>query len=267
MPFYYRATAATVSNANAPNQTPPTTQPGTVGTNGCYSDLDGSYSVNWTYTATGGVNPIGYRVQEATNIASIFFDNADEPLVNGANSKWSGSAQWTTQVNPSSTSPAYFVPDTANQNESLTQITPVMLTGTGATLSFLTNQSTEEGFDFLNVEVSNNGGASYNLLASYSGAFVGTRELDLGPYAGTSVKIRFRMVSDLVVPDAGTYIEDIRISTNNFTTLADVGPTPTTYAVPLRLTGTYIYRIAGIFSSTDGNVIGPFSNSRCVTVP
>jgi len=267
MPFYYRATGATVANANAPNQTPPTTLPGTVGANGCYNDADGNYSVNWTYTATGGVNPIGYRVQEATSIASIFFDNADEPLVNGANSKWSGSAQWTTQVNPLSASLAYFVPDTANQNESLTQITPVMLTGTGATLSFLTNQSTEEGFDFLNVEVSNNGGASYNLLASYSGAFVGTRELDLGPYAGTSVKIRFRMVSDLVAPDAGTYIEDIRISTNNYVTLADVPPTPTTYAITGRSPGTYTYRIAGIFSSPDGNVIGPYSNSRCVTRP
>ncbi|MBA3769437.1 MAG: hypothetical protein H0X08_02875, partial [Blastocatellia bacterium] len=166
-----------------------------------------------------------------------------------------------------SLSPAYFVPDTANQNESLTQTTPVMLTGTGASLSFVTNQSTEEGFDFIHVEVSNNGGVSYTTLASYSGVFVGTRELDLGPYAGTSVKVRFRMVSDLVVPDAGTYIEDIRISTNNYTTLADVPPTPTTYAVPLRLIGTYIYRIGGIFSSPEGNVIGPFSNSRCVSVP
>jgi hypothetical protein len=161
------------------------------------------------------------------------------------------------------------VPDTANQNESLTMVAPGVgiPPGSGASLSFLTNQSTEAGFDFIHVEVSNDGGATFNTLGSFSGAFVGTRELDLSPYAGSTVRIRFRMVSDLVVPDVGTYIEDIRISTNNYATLADVGPTPTTYAITGRLTGTYIYRIAGIFSSPDGNIIGPYSNSRCVTVP
>lgn len=268
MPFYYRATATTVSSANAPNQTAPTAQPGTPDANGCSVDLDGSYNINWTYAATGGVNPVGFRVQEASNIASIFFDPADEPIVNGANSKWAGSAQWTTQVNPATTSPAYFVPDTAMQNESLTQIAAVSLVGaSGATLSFTTNQSTEEGFDFLNVEVSSNNGATFNTLASYSGAFTGTRELDLGPYAGGSVRVRFRMVSDLVGPDAGTYVENIRISTNDYATLADTGAADRTFAITGRGAGTRTYRIAGLFSTTEGNVIGPYSNSRCVSVP
>ena len=139
--------------------------------------------------------------------------------------------------------------------------------GGGASFSYLTNQSTEEGFDYINVEISNNGGASFNTLGSFSGVFVGTREFDLAPYAGSSVRIRFRMVSDLVVPDTGTYIEDIRIATNNFATLADVGATPLNFSITGRTTGTRHYRIAGIFSSPDGNVIGPYSNSRCVTVP
>jgi hypothetical protein len=269
MPFYYRATATTVSNANAPVQAAPTAQPGTNDVNGCSLDLDNSYSVNWMYTPTGGVNPVGFRVQEATSSASVFFDNADEPLQAGANSKWAASGtppQWMSQVNPSTASLAYFVPDTANQNESLTQITAVSLAGaTGASLSFRTNQSTEEGFDFINVEASGNNGASYATLATYSGVFNGTREVDLSQFAGGTVRIRFRMVSDLIGPDAGTYIEDIRISTNDFATLTDTGSAVRTLAVT-RPTGTRIFRIAGLFGSPEGSIIGPYSNTRCVTV-
>lgn len=264
MPFYYRATAAaSTAGANAPNQTPPTTDSQST-SNGCFIDFDGSYNINWTYA--GAAAPVGFRVQEATSIASIFFDNADEPLVNGANSKWAGSAQWVTQVNPATQSPAYFVPDTAMQNEALTQIAQVSLAGaTGATLSFTLNQSTEEGFDFLVVEASSNNGATFNTLASYSGVFTGTRELDLGPYAGGSVRIRFRMVSDLIGPDTGTYVENIRISSNDFATLADTGAADRTYAVTGRTSGTRTYRVAGLFSTTEGNVVGPFSNTRCVS--
>ena len=222
MPFYYRAAAAVVANLNAPVQTAPTAFPGTVNTSGCSVDSDGAYNVNFTYAPIGGTNPLRFQVEEATNIASVFFDNADTPLVNGANATFAGSAQWVTAVNPSTTSPAYFVPDAAMQNEALTQVAPVSLAGaTGASLSFTTNQSTEEGFDFIVVEASSNNGATYNTLASYSGVFNGVRELDLAPYAGGNVRIRFRMVSDLVGPDAGTFIENIRITTNNYTVLSD----------------------------------------------
>lgn len=267
MPFYYRAVSAGSTSFNAPNQTVPTTQPGTV-VNNCHVDLDGSYQINWL--APNGTPPVGYRIEEATNLSEIYFDNADTLLVAGANSRWSGSAQWVSQINPSTGSMAYFIPDTAQQNESLTMVAPgvSLPAGQGATLSFLTNQSTEQDFDFMNVEISNNGGATFTTLGSFSGAFAGTREFDISPFAGSTVRVRFRMTSDLLVPDVGTYIENIRILTSNFSQLDEVGPTPLNFPISGRTSGTRFYRIAGLFSSPEGGtILGPYSNSRCVTVP
>jgi hypothetical protein len=266
MPFYYRAVSAGSSSFNAPNQTIPNAQPGTV-VNNCHVDLDGSYQLNWI--APAGTPPSGYRIEEASSVNEIYFDNADTPLVGGANSRWSGSAQWISQINPNTTSLAYFIPNAVQQNESLTMTAPgiTLPAGQGATLSFLTNQSTEQDFDFMNVEISNNGGVTYNTLGSFSGVFAGTREFDISPYAGSTVRVRFRMVSDLLVTDVGTYIENIRVTTSNFTTLADVGPSPLNFPVSGRTSGTRFYRIAGLFSSSGGTVVGPYSNSRCVTVP
>ena len=268
MPFYFRAIAgAATGGIVAPVQTQTTNvnSPGTPPA--CSADADGNYTLNWTYTIpSGGLTPIGYRIQEGTSSSSVFFDNADTPITNCANATWSGSAQWTSQLNPSSTSLAYFVPDTANQNESLAMINQVSLAGaTGASLSFVTRQDTEEDFDFVNVEVSNNNGVSWATLASYSGAFIGTRELDISAFAGQNVRVRFRMVSDLIGPAAGTYIEDIRITTNDFVTIADIGATPLLFNIPQRSNGTRTYRIAGRFSTANGLIAGPFSNARCVT--
>ena len=275
MPFYYRATAAPIMGAvNAPNQTQTTnvTTPGNPPA--CSMDADGMFTLNWTYTPpAGGPAPVGYRIQEATTITSLFFDPADTPLVNGANATFAGSPQWTTQPNPSSPNPppgnlSYFIPDTAMQNESLAMITPITLPAGGATLTFFTHQDTEPTFDFANVEITNNGGATWITLSSSSGSFIGTRQLDLSPYAGgPPIRIRFRLTSDLAndVPVVGWYVEDIRIASDNFTTLMDVAPTPLSFNVT-RTAGTYNYRIGGIFSTMAGNVIGPYSNTRCVTV-
>ncbi|MCX7640779.1 MAG: S8 family serine peptidase [Pyrinomonadaceae bacterium] len=266
MPFYYRAVAGSTGSFNAPVQTNPGASPGTIDLNGCNVDLDGNYTINWN--APTGTPPIGYRIEEATNLSQIYFDDANTPLVNGANSRWSGSVQWISALNPNTGSLAYFIPNLVQQDESLTMVAPgvALPAGQGASLSYLTNQSTEQDFDFINVELSSNGGP-FVTLGTFSGVFVGTREFDLTPYAGTTVRVRFRMTSDLLVTDIGTYIEDIRITTNNFATIADVGSSPLSYNVTGRPSGTRYYRIAGIFSTPSGNIIGPYSNVRCVSRP
>ena len=271
MPFYFRAIGSAVGGVVAPVQNTPTNVELSA-TMPCPTDLNGMYTLNWSYmTPAGGLTPIGYRIQEGASSASVFFDNADTPLANGANVTWSGSAQWTTQPNPTSPNVppgnlSYFVPNAANQNESLAMINQISLAGaTGASLSFVTNQDTEPDFDFINVEISNNNGTSWTTLASYTGNLVGVREIDISAFAGQNVRVRFRMVSDLAVPALGTYIEDIRITTNDFTTIADIGPNPLIYNVPLRTNGTRNYRIAARFNTDNGQIAGPFSNVRCVT--
>ncbi|MBA2430648.1 MAG: S8 family serine peptidase, partial [Chthoniobacterales bacterium] len=268
MPFYYRAVAATVPNITAPVQTAPTgvENPG----NPCPVDTNGSYNVNWTYTppAAGGASPIGFRIQEATRSQSIYFDDASQPLVGGANSRWTGSAQWSSAVNPDTGRLAYYIPDTANQNESLTMATPLQIPPGGATLSYLTREDTEEGFDFTRVEISTDG-VSFVTLGSFSGLFSGTRALDISAYAGLSVRIRFRMTSDLVVSAPGWWVQDIRVSSDDFTTIANTDSSANTLAISGRPAGTYNYRVAALFTNPidpGTTVTGPYSNVRCVTV-
>lgn len=271
MPFYYRAVRAQVANLAAPDQAPieGTEQPATTG---CATDSNGNYRLRWSYTPpNGGPLPIGFRIQEATRSQTLFFDNADEPLVAGSNSKWSGSAQWTTQSNPNTGSFAYYIADLANQNESLTLRNPIVLPAGGATLTFTTTQDFEDGFDNGFVEVSTDGGANWTTVAIYADNFVGTRTVDLSAFAGRTILLRFRMVSDLLngPPDAaplGWYIEDIRVSADDFRTLAEVGASVNAFDITGRSNGTYFYRIAGLFDTPEGAVIGPYSNTRCATV-
>jgi hypothetical protein len=130
-------------------------------------------------------------VQEATRSQEIFFDNADEALAAGENSRWTGSDQWNTSVNPETGSPAYFIPDAAEQNESLTMLTGLEVPPGGATLSFTTTQETELDFDFAHVDLSTDN-INFVNVASFSGSFVGTRFIDISPYAGQTI-IRIAM--------------------------------------------------------------------------
>ena len=273
MPFYYRAVRPTIPNITSPVQQPPENVQApspTPAESDCSTfDTDGNYTVRWTYTKpTDGPDPVGFRVQEGTRSEELFFDNANEALVAGDNSKWTGTDQWNSSVNPETGSVAYYVPDAANQNETLTLINPITLPSGGASLSFDTTQDTEQDFDFVHVELSVDG-INYVTLASFSGFFAGTRSLDISPYAGQSVKLRFRMSSDLIVSAPGWWVENIRVTSDNFRRIADVGPGATSLGISGNFDGTYFYRIAGLFENPiEGEpiVTGPYSNVHCVTV-
>jgi len=267
MPFYYRAVLPVVQNIIAPLQGAPTFVETPAADPACGTDTNGSYTVNFSYTKpAGGPAPVGFRVQEGTRSQQVYFDNADEPLVAGANSKWTGTNNWSSQANPNTGSLAYFVPDTSNQNEILTMVGSVPLAAGGATLTFDTNQDTEANFDFVHVEVSIDNGASYQSLGKASGRFAGTRQFDMSGFAGNSAKIRFRMTSDLIGPAPGWHIENIRITSDDFRTIANTAADATSQAVTVLASATYIYRIAGIFVTPDGNVAGPYSNNKCIKV-
>ena len=273
MPFYYRAVQAVVPNIAAPEQQPiadtqapsPTPTPSGCGT----FDEGGDYTIRWSYPQpTGGPTPQAFRVQEATELNDLFFDNADEPLVNGDNSKWTGTDQWNSSVNPETGSLAYYVPDAADQDESITMVDAEVVPPGGATLSFDTTQDTEPDFDFAHVELTTDG-TNFVTVATFSGFFAGTRHLDISGYAGHSIKVRFRMVSDLVVSAPGWWVENIRITSDNFRTIANVSPATTSLDISGRFNDTYFYRIAGLFDNPrEGEpiVTGPYSNVRCVTV-
>ena len=265
MPFYLRAVAY-VSNliTAAPVQTVPTLVETPEAEPACGTDTNGAYTLNYSYTVpAGGATPLGFRIQEGTSASAIFEDVQDEELVAGANSRWSGSAQWNTQINPETGNPAYFAPDTSDQNEALTMIDAISLPAS-ATLSFDTYQETEQDFDFAVVELIVDG--SVVELGIFSGFFLGTRTFDLSPYGGSDVKVQFRMTSDQLVPFVGWYVENIRIEADDFVTIAEPAADTTSHALAGRNDGTRYYRIAALFDDGGFTVAGPYSNVHCVTV-
>jgi subtilisin family serine protease len=264
MPLYLRAVAYESSLVTAaPVQAAPTVETSATAPE-CGTDFNGFYTLNFTYTLpSGGATPIGFRVQEGTTATALFEDAADEQLVAGANSKWTGSPQWTSSVNPDTGNPAYYIPDAAEQNEVLTMIDAVTLPE-GASLSFDSFQSTEADFDYAVVELIVDGALVE--LGVFSGDFAGTRTFDLTPYGGSDVKVQFRLTSDQNSSAPGWWIENIRIQGDDFATLDEIGADETSYEMPARTNGTRFYRIAALFDDPVGTLAGPYSNVECVTV-
>lgn len=262
MPFYLRAVAyVSPLIIAAPVQADPTVE---TAAPVCSTDTNGDYALNFSYTPPGGgATPIGFRIQEGTTASAIFEDVQDEDLVAGSNSKWTGSEEWNSSVNPETGNPAYFAPDTTSQNEALTMVNALTLPASSS-LKFDTYQETEEDFDYAIVELIVDG--SVIELGRFSGTFVGTRTFDLSAYGGASAKVRFRMTSDQLVPAVGWYIENIRVEADDFTTIAEPGAAATTHALTGRADGTRYYRIAGLFDDPVGVFAGPYSNIECVKV-
>lgn len=262
MPFYLRAVAyVSPLITAAPVQADPTVE---AAAPACSTDTNGNYTLNFSYTPpSGGATPIGFRVQEGTTASAIFEDVQDEDLVAGANSKWTGSEQWNSSVNPETGNAAYFAPDTTDQNEVLTMVDAITLPASSS-LKFDTHQETEQDFDYAIVELIVDG--SVIELGRFSGTFTGTRTFDLSAYGGSSAKVQFRMTSDQLVAAVGWYIENIRIEADDFTTIAEPGAAASTHALAGRANGTRYYRIAGLFNDPVGVLAGPYSNIECVTV-
>lgn len=266
MPFYLRAVSPELPAVAAPDLAPPSgvEAPGTLP---CPTDTDGSFGLAWTYTppADTAPAPVGFRVERGTFSNVVFADDAAEPLVAGANSAWTGSPQWTSQLDPDTLSLAYFVPDLAEQDEALTLDPPVVVPEGGASLSFHSRQDTEEGFDFLWVEISRDGGP-FQALGAFSGAFTGTRRFDISAFSGGAVQVRFRMQSDLAVPAPGVWIDDVTITADDFAPLATTGGGTASLPVTTADAGEHLFRVRGLFATPEGTVGGPVSEDRCVAV-
>ncbi|MDF2628635.1 MAG: bacillopeptidase-like protein [Symbiobacteriaceae bacterium] len=96
---------------------------------------------------------------------------------------------------------------------------PIDLSGmANAALRFAHWYALERNFDFGRVEVSADAGATWTVLASYTspsgGSPVGWESptIDLTPYAGQTIQIRFRLQTDSSVEYAGWYIDDVMVA-------------------------------------------------------
>jgi hypothetical protein len=111
-----------------------------------------------------------------------------------------------------------------NTNNYFTLVDTVDLTNaSNPRIEFSSKWSIEEGFDYARLQISTNGGASWtNLSGKYARLFSGQpsyfgnehwirEEINLDPYVGQQVKLRFHYHTDGGVPGDGFYFDDFRL--------------------------------------------------------
>lgn len=131
---------------------------------------------------------------------------------------WTTNGSWGV-TNVSYTSPSYSVtdsPDGSYANSSDSSLLSPFFDGSEApslVLRFWHHCATESCCDVAHVEVSSDGGSTYNEVASYSGTLATfTRvSIDLSSYRSSAMRIRFRLTTDSSVPGDGWYIDDIQV--------------------------------------------------------
>jgi hypothetical protein len=183
----------------------------------------------------------------------VFADSASAGMGN-----WTVGQGWGTTTN-AHTPPGAFTDSPsgnyrANANNPMTSVNQISLAAYDfAQLRFWTRWAIEPTWDFATVEVSTNNGASWTTLRTSSATRGSGRsseqpttawgydsyvpgltwkeeEADLSPYAGLSIKLRFRLASDGGVERDGFIVDDIRV--HGYTTSTDTGIVVT----PLQIT-------------------------------
>jgi len=266
MPFYARLTqtmpAAATLNAVADDSTPDAE--GGV-------DRDGRYTLNWTYPANELARPCGYRVEEAqaTAAGTVWFDDAEEVNA-GGNAKWTG-ADWTSKPHPTTLSLGYAPVYIDERSVAMTTAADIALPLSLVTLTFDSYEDIEPDFDYGYVDVSDDGGATFTTLATYTGVFTGERMVDLSGFAGRNVRLRFRLDSDQLTSTPvhqGWTVDSIRVRAGAaFSAIGTAGASTTTLSVGGKTNGSYAYRVTALFGNCASNPFpGTPSNIQNVSV-
>ncbi len=233
------------------------------------TNTTGSYALNWSHVE----GEAGYRVQESTNFATVFSDDAED----GLEGKWVTEdlpGGWTeSKVHSASPSTSYAALNTDEKTSTLTLAAPVNVpAGAEATIGFASYEDTEPDFDYGYVEASNDGGQTWKTLLTINGYSDGSF---VDRYAGATglsgdVLFRFRYVTDPLISAPlyeGWYVDDIAIEVGSWATIGETAANVTTLAVTDQANGTYYHRVAGLFDTGAAQpVTGPWSNVVDITV-
>jgi carboxypeptidase T len=202
-------------------------------------DTDGDYNITWQ-EKNPNANPDYFQLDELTDL-NLNNDNAE-----------SGSGLWTldgftvSTARSHSSSHSYKSRNINSDVSTMTTVSPLPVTQ-GTKLSFWCWYNTETNYDYAFLEVSRDG-RYYDVLDGFTGSSSTWvyKEYSLDDYAGESVFIRFRSVTDDYTLQEGFYVDDISpvASYGTVTTLSN-SITNDYYEINDKPEGIYYYRIKG----------------------
>ena len=201
--------------------------------------ISASYALVWLQT-NPSASPDYYALQELTAL-SVMTDDGE-----------SGDTLWYRRYFTIDGS-TYHSPDhsyfsslsRANDVSALTARWP-LLVDAGDSLTFWCRYDIEENWDYAFVEVSLDT-RRWEILGAFTGASDWTREAyTLEPYAGNSLFIRFRYITDDAIQYAGFWVDDIHpVASFGTSETLDSAITDTAYVIDYRPAGHYYYRVRG----------------------
>ncbi len=176
---------------------------------------------------------------ETEELQQAFWDDMES-----GEGKWSHAAGWgddgwvLTTEQAHSPRHSWLSPDVDWVNDDYLWIRTPFQATSGATLSFWHMYSLEEGFDGAVIEISTNGGTTWEDLGpyiiqtpynsvidwDYESPIAGRQAwsgyswyweqviVDLSAYAGRSAQVRWRLACDNSVPDIGWYVDDVQVN-------------------------------------------------------
>jgi hypothetical protein len=237
---------------------------GTISTN--------SYTVSWN-PAEVTTDLAGYVIEESTDYVNPLFDNADGSAQPGdAASLWTAGAPsnpWTQNPAYHNSAPnsyaasgedsGYVLPnDTSLTLKSNITIPNTVGSGRLTFYSRYFNGPDDTG----NVEVSTDDGSTWSSLRILSDSLtpppadtrVQSHEIDMTPYRGTPIKLRFRFntgnVLYFLTPTLGWWVDDINVDGATWKQIGTTDPSTSSFNITNKPNGQYYYRVRGIYDNS-----------------
>ncbi len=246
----FTLTQAKCDISNSPVTTSTTVAPGNtiniefdvvVGdTVGCPETLSFNTTVSYKNVSNYGVND-SYSFDQLSNgdyVADSFDDDMESGEGSWTHSAAQGTDDWALVTDEShSTSHSWFSSDEGSVKDDYL-IMPEFTLGETSTLTFWQKYEMENGYDGCVLEISTDGGSTWEDLGNYitqngytgtisssynspiagREAWTGTADweevkVDLSHYANQTIKIRFRLACDQSVSKTGWWIDDVHVDT------------------------------------------------------
>jgi immune inhibitor A len=241
-----------------------------------------SVQLNWTPAGNAGaLSPSKYVIQEST----IFDESINDDAESGLAADWMsettgvGALGWTTSGNKKRSGAQSFwgtAPEGTVDTASILRFNePIELPTAGRTLLTFWDWHINESDDSVNVDVREAGPAGNwttvfssgrSALPDEAGPSFATepmseRKVDLAAWKGKTIELRFRFQAGSANRPGSTpfgwYVDDIRLVTEDWSEIAEVPGTQTSYTVNKTAGGTFFYRVAALYTPF---ALGPWSN-------